>query len=324
MIVVLQLVFIGICMVGCAFFSGIETGIISIHRMRLRHLMKQGSTRAGLLQDFLDRPDRLLGTTLLGTNICVVAISVLGASLAIRWLGDWGEAVSTLVVSIALLVFCEYLPKAWFHSRPLERSQRFAGVLQLAATVLQPLSGAVVALTRRLVPGSRQAFSKPVPFVTREDLKVLAHEGERDGVLSARERSMIHRVFELSGKRATDIMTPRSGMTVVPEHTPLEAFFRTARESGFTRMPVCDKSGTTFVGIINVFNTLPSLPRPSGKTVADFARPPLFIRESMPVDDILPRLRRSRQPMCLVRNQAGMVTGLVTTEDILIEIVGKL
>ena len=320
----LHLVLIALCMMGTSFFSGIETGVISIHRMRLRHFIKQGSYRANLLQSFLDKPDRLLGTTLLGTNICVVVISVLSASLMSRLIGEWGEAVSTLVVSVVLLVFCEYLPKAWFHSRPLERCQRFAKLLAFWEAVFRPLSAAVVWLTKWLVPGGGEAFSQRAPFVTKEDLKVLAHEGEKDGVLSPRERSMIHRVIELSRKRASDIMTPRAEMTAVSHDVPLSEFFRIARRSGFTRLPVYGPDEDEFVGIINVFYTLSSLSLPDERRVADYVRPPLFIREDMPVDDILPRLRRSRQPVCLVKNESGKVTGLVTTEDILEEIVGKL
>ena len=80
-----------LCMAGAALFAGIETGEISIHRMRLRHFVRHGSYSARILQGFLHRPDRFLGTTLVGTNICVVVASILGASLAVRWIGEWGE-----------------------------------------------------------------------------------------------------------------------------------------------------------------------------------------------------------------------------------------
>lgn len=324
MIEAAHLLVIALCMLGEAFFSGMETGVISIHRMRLRHFIKQGSTRADLLQRFLDQPDRLLGTTLLGTNICVVMISVLGASLMSRLIGDWGKALSALVVAVLLLVFCEYLPKAWFHARPLERSRRFVGMLKFWESAFRPLSVSVIWLTKWLVPGGGEAFQAGAPFVTKEDLKILAHEGERDGVLSPRERFMIHRVFELSRKRAHEIMTPRAEMTLADRDMALADFLSIARHSGFTRIPAHDGTKDEFVGIINVFDALPSLSAPAGKTVADFVRPPLFIPGSMPVDDILPRLRRSCQPMCLVKDDSGAVVGLVTTEDILEEIVGKL
>jgi CBS domain containing-hemolysin-like protein len=312
------------CMAGSAFFSGMETGVISIHRMRLRHFVRRGSKGAELLQGYLDNSDRLLGTTLVGTNICVVVISVVSASMAVDLLGEWGGAASTVVMSVLVLVFSEYLPKAWFHSRPLERCRRFAGMLRIGELILKPLGVTIIWLTRWLVPGPSRPLSKPLPFVTREDLKVLAREGEKDGVLSREERDMIHRVFELSGKRAREIMVPLKNMTSVWADTTVDKFFETARTSGFTRMPVRAKDTGEFAGVINVFYVLSSPELDTSRKVADFVRPPLFVSENMPVDDILPRMRRSRQPMCFVSNDESEVVGLITTEDILEEIVGQL
>lgn len=320
----LSLILILGCMCGGAFFSGIETGLISIHRMRLRHFVRQGSPGAALLQEFLDNPDRLLGTTLVGNNICVVVTSVVAASLASRILGEWGEPVSAVVVSLTLLTFCEYLPKAWFHSRPLDRCRRFVTLLRVAELALRPVAILVVGLTRLLVRGPSQAFSKPAPFVTREDLKLLARDGEKDGVLSPEERVMIHRVMELSGKRARQIMIPREKMVFVDTDATLSEVFEKARQSGYTRMPLFDKAEGQFTGIANVFYALSTHPVDMNQTAKDFARPPLLIPEHMPVDDIFPRLRRLRQPMALVTADSGEVIGLVTTEDILGEIVGKL
>jgi putative hemolysin len=312
------------CMAGSAFFSGIETGVISIHRMRLKHFVRRGSRRAAILQGYLDDSDRLLGTTLVGTNICIVVVSVVAASTAAELVGEWGGAVSTFVMSVLVLAFSEYLPKAWFHSRPLERCRRFAGVLRITELILKPLGVTIIWLTKWLVPGPSRPLSKPPPFVTREDLKVLAREGERDGVLSREERDMIHRVFELSGKRAHEIMIPRKNMTSVRADTTVEEFFGTARSSGFTRMPVCDMATGKFTGVINVFYVLSSSELDASRRASDFVRPALFVSENMPVDDILPRMRRSRQPMCFVTNDESEVVGLITTEDILEEVVGQL
>lgn len=324
MMITVQLIVIVLCMGGVAFFAGMETGAISIHRMRLRHSVRQGSHRAKILQGFLENPDRLLGTTLVGTNIFLVMMSVLSASLAVRLIGDWGEAVSMAVVSILVVIFCEYLPKAWFHSRPLERCCRYAGVLRFTELALLPISAVVIWLTKRLGAGPSKSFSQQAPFITREDLKFLTREEAKNGMLSPRESAMINRVFELSGKNARRIMIPRSEMTIVYSDTTIPEFFDTARTSDFTRMPVFDREKNEFIGIINVFYVLSTRHEDRGKTLAGFVRTPLFIPEDMPVDEIFPRLRRSRQPMCLVTSDQSQVTGLITTEDILEEIVGKL
>jgi len=142
-------------------------------------------------------------------------------------------------------------------------------------------------------------------------------------VLSAKERYMIHRVIELSGKTAEDVMVPREKMVVAYADMRMPEFFALARECGLTRLPVVSRITGDFVGVINVFYVLSTGKEDDTRTVVDFVRPPQFIPASMPVDDILPRMRGGRQPMSLVTRGEDVI-GLVTTEDILRTIVGKL
>ena len=135
---------------------------------------------------------------------------------------------------------------------------------------------------------------------------------------------MINRVFELSTKKAAEIMIPREKMLTVESDVIVEDFLVLARTRGVTRMPVYDSEKKQYVGIVNVLFVLSSLPASSGSRMGDLVRPVQFIPAGMPVDDIFPRLRRSRQPMGLVRNKEEEVVGLITTEDILEEIVGEL
>ncbi len=312
------------CLALAGFFSGIETGVISIHRMRLRHFVKQGNPQARKLEAYLDQSDRLLGTTLVGTNLSLIVLSVSSASLAAALFGPFGQALTTGGVSLVAIVFAEYLPKAWFQSRPLERSLRFVGLLQVSEFLLKPFASAVIGITRLLLRGPSKTLMKPTPFVTREDLKLLAGEGEQSGILSARERLMIYRVIELAGRKARDLMVPRSEMAYASTDTPIPEAFATLRTRGFTRLPVFDRERNHFVGVINLFHILSSGKAATAGSLMEFSRPPLFIKEDMPVDEIFPLQRRMRQPMCLVTNAQGEVTGLITTENIIQAIVGKL
>jgi putative hemolysin len=317
-------VIILLCLLAQAFFAGIETGIISIHRMRLRHFVRQGSPHANLLQAYVQNFDRLLGTTLVGTNLCLVLASVTAASISHARFGSVGEAVSSLILSSIILIFCEYIPKAWFHARPLERSQRFAGLLRVAEVLFFPLSFTIIAITRLITGGSRRTFERPDPFITREDLKLLAREGERDGVLSSRERAMIQRVIELPAKTARDIMVPRERMICATTDMNTADVLDLARKSRVTRLPLINRKEDRFVGVLNVFHLLSSGPQAKDRPLMDFVRPPLSIPHSMPADDILPRMRGARHPLCLVTDDTGTTLGLISTEDVLRTIVGTL
>jgi len=320
----IQIALILLCMVGAAFFSGMETGVISIHRMRLRHSVRQGDRDAVILERFVEQFDRLLGTTLVGTNICHVTSSITAASLAAARFGQAGKPVSAAIMAVLILLFCEYVPKAWFSAHPLERCRRFAVPLYGFSLVFRPLATVLVGISRVLAPVKSGNFSKTDAFVSRDDLKKLAHESEQTGAISPRERVMIHRVFDLSNKAARAVMVPAERMATVPADMPVEDFLVRARETGFTRMPVRDPSTGRFTGIVNVFYILTAGNGTAGRTVRDYSRPPLFIAADMPVDEIMPLMRKARQPMCLVQGGDGEVIGLMTTENILSEIVGRL
>jgi len=148
----LQILLMLFCMTSEAFFAGMETGIISIHRMRLRHFVKKGSLNARVLQGYIEHPDRLLGTTLVGTNLSTVITSVTAASVAEHLFGRLGAVLSTAAVGFMVLVFSEYLPKAWFHSQPLKRCSLFAGAFRAAEMVLRPISRVILWINRFIVP----------------------------------------------------------------------------------------------------------------------------------------------------------------------------
>jgi len=310
-----------VCMVMAAFFSGIETGVISIHRVRLRHLVERGSRRARILQNFLNRPDRLLVTVLVGVNLSVVVCSVVGASLATHLLPEWGKVASSVIVVVLLLVFSEFLPKAWFQARPLERSLVFADVLQISYFALRPIGVVINAVTNLLVPkpGHHHARIRK-PFVTREDLKTLTHELSQHGAISPEEHAMIDRVFELSKKVVGRIIKPRSDMVVVQDTTKVGELLEIARKSGFRRYPVYAEREKRFVGVVSIADVLAAEPEDMTCTMADYMRSAQFVPDYMPVDDVLPRMKRTQQAMLLVTDAHSQVAGLVTTEDVLGEI----
>ena len=319
----IQILLYFLCLIASGFFSGIETGVISIHPVRLLHCVKEKVRGATTLQGFADDSDRLLGTTLVGTNLCVVIVSVVSASYAARHCNPTGESLFSVGTAVMVLVFAEYLPKAWFHARPLARSLRYTRVLTLSELLPRPTAALVIGITRVFLPG-KTTFGNPGLFATKEDLKQLADEGVAHGAISHTERSMITRVFELSGKKASEVMVPREDMTFVNSDQSLEDFFEVARSTSFTRMPVFDTENQEFVGIINVFFVLSQRERNSAHSVGSYARPSYSVFEDTPVDDILPLMRRNRQPLCLVRNTVNEVVGLLTIEDILEEIVGRI
>lgn len=318
-----DLIVIFLCLAGAGFFAGIETGVISIHRMRLRHLAEQGDRASRILEKFLDRPDHLLGTTLVGTNLCIVIASVVAASLGATLLGAGGEVIMGVIMTIIILIFSEYIPKAWFQSQPLRRCRKFAPPLYWSSLLLLPASSLINWITQWLIPSSIKETPARRLFATKDEIDLLARESAEHGVLSPKQRIMIRRVLDLSGKTAADIMTPRNAMHVVSSSASMDEFFAIVRNAAHTRLPVLNNATGAFVGTINFFDVVSQCGDCTRASFADFVRPPLMVPESMPMIEVFSKLRQSRQPVCLVGKSPAEVTGLITNQNILDQIVGK-
>lgn len=315
-------------LVGSAFYSGMETGIVSINRVRLRHLGKRGNRRARQLEGLLEDSDRMLATSLVGTNLCNTAFTVIGTRLIVEMVGSQrvGGTVAAVALTLLVLVFGEYLPKAWFQSHPFIRSARYLPVFRLSSVLFHGVSAPVIALVRLVVPAPRLAEGETQggSRITRTDLRfLLSRESGATPDLSEQRRRMVVGVFELSEKTAADVMVPRERMLLVKTDTPVQEILELARRSDVKSFPVYSDTENRFTGILKLSDLFERIDE-EALSVPDLIRPPHYVEEELPADDLLPRLRLSRQPMLLVRDDQGMVNGFVTTEVVLEEIVGPL
>ena len=314
----LQLLAVLLCVMGEAFFSGMETGVISIRRLRLRHRLRKGDVAARSLAYFLEEPDRLLGTTLVGTNLCVVVASVVWASMTPESWGAVGRSVATVTLTVILLLFGEFIPKAWFRARPYVRSARFVRLLQWAWIVFKPVGLAATWLAGLIIPGKNDARQDLCALANRGELKLLVTEGEQHGVLTTEEREMIHRTVELAEKPARALMTPLDQIVSVPSSATMGEFFAVARDKDFSRFPVRDLHTQKFTSILAVLDVLGL---GDDATLDKAMARPVYLSADTPADEIMPTLRLAHQSMGLVIDDANTVIGLVTTDDVLKQIV---
>ncbi len=313
-----------LALIASAIYSGLETGIISVNPLRLEHVLRQKLPRAKRIARYVNEPDLLLGTTLVGTNLCNVALSVMSAHVAVALLPQGGLWVASLVSTLTLLIFGEYLPKAWFRSNPVYRVMPFATFMHLSSILFYPLRVGVMQIARLLVHGPGDATAPVTPIVTREELSFLASEGEKTGELSAAERRMMQGVLTLSHQTCADIMVPRAQMVIVRPKTPATEILDLARMQSMSRLPIYDEQAKTYTGFVNVMDLLLTPDDLESRTAQDFARPPQYASADSRIDQLLPRMRLSHQPLALIQDEREQVIGLVSVEDILEEIVGEL
>lgn len=324
-----KIVLLVICLLFSAFFSGMETGIVSLSRLRLLHLVRNGDRNANLIFRYISDPDKLLGTMLVGNNIVNVIISTVLTALAIEIASQREYSVATaLTVSsaistIALLVFGEFLPKAWFSSRPLSRCLPFATLLRFIEWLLTPLSLIMLFITEHLLPSDEQEGASG-KIVTREHLQWLARNSEASGLISPLESLMISRSLALQTKMARDVMTPMRDVRALSPDGTLGDVSKLAISTGHSKFPVIDSNVGECRGILYVQDVLARISGNPDDKVIDFVREPFYINDSARADDILPLLRHKGQRMAIVRDNNGVLQGIVTIDAILGIIVGNL
>ncbi|MEI8062808.1 MAG: hemolysin family protein [Verrucomicrobiota bacterium] len=306
-----------------AFFSGMETGLISLNKVRLRHEVERKHRQAIIVTSFVENTDRLLGTTLTGSNLCNVIIAVASSALAMRW---WGpgfaiDLTTMLASSVVVLILAELVPKLLFRQYAHRLCFTFADALNAMAWLLAPLVWFLGVLMHVLARLSGRGSERPVSFfVTREELKYLAKEGEAGGALTAEERQMIHGVFDFPYKTVHEIMVPLARTVTVAPATGVAELFDVSQRTGYARLPV--RMDDRIVGVVNVYEILFNGPASTGQTAQELLQKPQCVLSTDRINRVLPVLRASRNPMCIVVNPDGHAIGIITIEDIVEEIVG--
>lgn len=319
----LTLLLIALSVVASAFYSGMETGVVAVNRLRLRHLVRNKVPGAAVLQGFIRAPDHLLGTTLMGTNVFNSVASVAAVGLGAFLLGKAGYAAAQVLITLVLLVFGEYLPKIWFQGKPATRTLPFVQFLKWNGYLFYPLSRLATGLARVLVPVRMPVDRGDKPFITVDELRHLTHRGEHTGTISNAERGMIERVLNLSETPCARVMVPLADAVTVYDDTPDEEILGASRRHGVTRLPVVRRGDGRYLGTVSLFDLLAD-GTAAGGTAADYTRIARLIPGTAPVGQALSRMRAFRQPMMLVTGADEEVTGLITVEDVLECIVGEI
>lgn len=313
------------CILIEGFFSGSETGIISVSRIRVRHLVEQGSRRAQIVENLLKNPNRLLATTLVGTNIAMVTGSALATTLLERFSPEKAALFATLIMFPLVLIFAETIPKTVYRYHTDSITFRIAYPLRWAYTILYPVMRLVSFFTSIILRLLRAKKRIRSPFVTREELQSLVRMGRRDGALETTEEEIIHRVFEMKETTIDKSMIPREKIVAVKEGGSLDEVLNLAIQKGFVRIPVYGEDIKHITGIVQVKDLLsyPKLERERMK-VKEVMHPAHYTSPDKKVSQLLNTLRLARIHMVIVVDKKKETLGLVTIEDLLEEIVGEI
>lgn len=303
---------VAICLLVSFTFSGIEAGILSVNRVRLKHRVKLRDRAAITLNRLLDQPERLLVTVLVVTNLMNIFAIALTTQELVRWLGVRGYAVSLVLFLPIYLLGLELLPKSLFRRFPYRALAALAGPLRVADAVLAPMHFVGQAVAKFFF--GRRPPDQQKLFVAREDFKYLTIESERTGAITTVERQMIHNVVDFRSITAKDVMVPLAEVKTIRAHASIDALVAQSKETNFERWPVASDDGA-ITGLVNIFDI--ALDTRRGGSIEPFQRRLVKVDANEPAYSVLRKLRAARVTLGLVIDPAGKPLGIVTWEDLI-------
>jgi len=309
-----------VLLIFSAFFSGVETAMFSLSRLRLKHLVKTGVRRAKDVEKLKEKPRRLLVTILVGNNLVNIGASVLATSIAFEFSLNYAVGITTGVMTFLILIFGEITPKSIATRHNELVSLAVARPLYYIEIILFPIVFVFEKLTSVLTHGT----SIERPLVTEEEIKTYVSVGQESGQILESERDMIHRIFDFDDLEAIDVMTPRNKMVCVSSDTKIKIAEKAFHIKGHSRLPVYDNDLDNIVGFVHIMDVHKLTPARKKKSIGTVMRDILFVPSSKKLDTLLRFFQRKKQHMAIVVDDFGTNMGLVTIEDVLEEIVGEI
>ncbi len=304
------------------FFSGMETGMISIDQIALEHSAKKKKSRAELL-NFIRQPDKFLGTTLIGNNIVNVILASLSTFIVQQMNSLAFDArYTSLFAGTVVLIFGEIVPKTIFRDHAEKIVPTVFPLLKFFYFILRPFVSVVTWMNNSLRRLLHLENDNQYDYLTKDDLTFLLSQTESDEA-NAPQMEMIEDALDFTELLAKNVMVPRMDIVAIEDTTPIAEIIEIAREEGFTRYPVYHGNIDDIIGVLIIYDILKKSCT-ADMTAGDIVHEPLFAPENTDLDVLLKEMQTKHRSMAIIVDSFGGTSGIVTMEDILEEIVGDI
>lgn len=303
------------------FFSGAETAFISVNFLKLTHLIEKKNKRAMRVHNLLKKPERLLITTLIGTNISVVVSSACATALFAKFCANYSALIATLVMTPLSFIFCQLLPKTVFRNRANHIVLDVAGPLSFSEKLFLPLVSFFSFFSRSIAKIVNPRGIKKNPFLTKDEIKSLIKDISKEGVLETHEKDAIEEIFDLTLTKAADVMVSLKDIIRVDINEDVESIKEKCRTYRFTRFPVFEAENLK--GIINIFDIFFSLEENSSADWRALIRSIIHVESNESLDKVFAKMQPNKETMTAVFHGSSVV-GIITMEDLMEDIEVKL
>lgn len=320
-----QIIILVVLLSFSAFFSASETAMMSLSKIRLRHMVDEKVANASLVSKLLEKPSRLLASVLVANNLVnTAASSILTALVAKHVAGGTGILIATVGMTILILIFGEITPKNIASNNSEGVALRLAKPLSLMVTIIAPIANFIMLVINGVLRLFGVKVNTAQPFITQDELKTMVTVSHEEGVLEGGEKKMIDNVFEFGDAQAKDAMTPRTDMVSIEDDYTYEQVVEAFRTDQFSRMPVYRETPDDIIGVLYVKDLLLGGVSKENFNLEEIMREPYYTYEFKRIGDLFEDMRNKQIPIAIVLDEYGGTAGIITMEDLVEEIVGDI
>lgn len=317
-----KIILILILIVFSAFFSSAETSFMSIDRLRLKQLVKDGNRRAKTVSRILEDESKLLSTILIGNNCVNLFASSLTTTLVYELYGNAAASVATGILTFLVLIFGEIMPKTIATRHAEKMALFYSPLISLLMTIFRPVIFIVNGFCKIIMKILHIKNDKTENTVTEEMLKTMLDMSKDEDQIEDSEHEIINNVFELNDSYAKDIMVPRNSIVGIKMDTSFQEIMDIFREERYTRLVVFDDDKENVLGIINMKDLIGI--NEKDFSVEKFLRNAYVVYESKKISELLAQMKKTANNMAVVLDEYGNISGILTIEDILEELIGEI
>ena len=318
-----EIIFLIILLILSGFFSGSEVALISLTKLRAKHMLEKKKMGAIFIKKLKDDPQRMLATILIGNNIVNVAASAIATSIMIGIFKNYAVGIATGVMTLLILIFGEITPKSIAAKNNEAISQLVAAPIWYLSIILAPILNLLDKFLNRFI--NLIGIKAKEKTITEEEIISMIKTAEEEGSIKEIEKKMIDSIFKFDDINVSQVATPRGDMVMVESKLKIKDAMKLFLRKRHTRMPVYEKNRDNIVGIIHVKNLIVhTQSKNKNNRVSKIMYKPYFVPEVKKLSDLMKQFQKRKEHMAIVVDEHGSITGLATMEDALEEIVGEI
>ncbi len=310
--------YILMCLFFASFFAGIETGLLAADQFYLYSKKKEKKLYAIVADYMLLKPERLLGTTLIGTNLSVVTSAVLLSSYLRSFFPQWMNWIGTFFLTVIFLIFSEVIPKSFFKKYSDTVSVKLSPILFLFYVIFFPISVTLNFIVKIILFFSGQLKKREKTFSSKEDLRLLVKLSSRELNIPYSEQRMLDEIFDLKDMMAREVMIPLHELPIISESSSLEDIYEAYRKSKIRFISVYRERSDNIVGYVDVEDVIYT----DKVTLSSLMHRVVFYPDTKKIPSLFQEMIETDNRVVFLSDEYGGVSGMITTTDIVSEIVG--